>query len=129
MNNAALLKLMESVGQKLIILVKNRIQSSGKSADGVFSPYSTEYRTVRKKESLQVHYKDFTRTGKMFDDFKVLEVKFDGVLVSVTIGMSDAKYQKIANSHSNREGGLIIEPSQSELGDVMDFFKQEFLKI
>lgn len=126
---SAILQIMDLAGQKAVQLVKNRIQSSGKNAtDNRFSPYLTEYKTARKRESLQVEYKDFTRTGKMFDDFKVQKTGQNGSVFYVEVGISDARSEKIAKAHSAKEGVLIIAMNENEKNEIEKYIQSEFLK-
>lgn len=120
---------IEKAAQRIIDLVKKRIQSQGKAYDDTdFSPYSMEYAKKRRSKGKQVQIKDFTFTGKMLADFKILEVKFSGNIVSAKIGMSDERNRAIVGAQSKREGVLIIEPSQSELGEMVQVFANEFIR-
>jgi hypothetical protein len=117
---------IEKAAQRGVDLVKKRIQSQGKAYDDtLFSPYSTEYGEKRVLNGRQVQIKDFTFTGKMLADFKILEVKFSGNIVSATIGMSEERNRVIVGAQSKREGALIIEPSQSELNEMARIFANE----
>lgn len=121
---------IELIGKKAVELIKSRIQSQGKNADdSYFSPYSTEYKKVRNRNSRQIVFKDFTFSGKMFENFKVQGIGFENNIAFVEIGMSDEKYQKIVANHSNKEGKELIELSENEQRAVFQMFDSEFQRI
>lgn len=98
-----------------IALIKLRVQTSGKNAQGnAFTPYTRPYAKNRVKAGFQAEYVDFTRTGRMWANVKPVITASSVISATVEIKATLPKEQMKVEVHSKRRGN-ILEPSKAEI--------------
>ena len=103
---------------ELVNLVRNRVQQTGKKAEGgSFSEYSDAY--LKKRRDV-TSFKNFTATGAMWDSFGVKDID-ETLGKSVIIARMDedsrnkTTNQGLVEIHSDRENSELIAPSEEEI--------------
>lgn len=112
--------------------VRDRVQNSGVSSEGSpFAPYTPSYAKQRAKQGYQVRKVDYTRTGQLWGN---VTAKIESTTeTSVTTGFgprTPENVMKITGPGAlkpRKDGvsrGLIIRPSQEELEDAFNIWKE-----
>jgi hypothetical protein len=129
--------LVVSQANDLAAVISNRVISTGATGQGgVFTNYSQQYGKTRRKEGLQIAYKDFqfaSGYNTMWAQFGVKSVEYSGAVIKVTIGGKTQEAQDKLNWNSWREEnkgkGTIIEPTAQELKAVNDNFQKQIVSL
>lgn len=105
----------------MIGFIKLRLAEGGGNADGgQFTDYSTVYGKVRQAKGLQVNFKDFNVSGRLYASIRpnVKSATFGRVEIDIVPSGADNEL-KVAGQFK-REGGNILYPSPQEIQDATD---------
>lgn len=106
---------MTTVGSDIVTLVRDRVQQTSQTAQGgSFSDYSPSYLTVRLEAGKQA-FKDFTFTGDMWRDYKVISTSGSGTTARTRIGVTRSDNIEKLTNLSDQEQKSIVEPSSEDI--------------
>lgn len=110
-------------------LIKLRIQNKGEDSEGnLFPDYTTPYKKVRQKKSLQIEKVDFTDTGRMFANIRPVLVRKDEDRIVYELKAGNALNQAKLDGQFKKRGN-ILAPSDSEIAQVQRLNRQRIINV
>lgn len=98
-----------------VALIKLRIQTSGKNANGnPFAPYDPNYSKQRQKAGYQVGFVDYTRTGQFWAGIRPRVVSSDIFQTTVQLESDNPRGEDILAGAEKKRGNLLT-PSKEEI--------------
>ncbi len=118
--------LMQTMGLNAMALIKNRIQNSGRNAEGgTFSPeYTEKYKKYKEKKGKYKGFVDFSFTNRMWNNTQLKQVDAK----SVTIGaLSDENRRKMEYNVELR--GTILDLTDQEIDKILKAYEKDLLQL
>ena len=106
------------VGNDLLQMVQDRIQSRGVAANGsAFKDYTEEYKNRKSKAGKFTGVVDYTLTSRMWSDTqqRIKNVSKSGNVYRLVIGPASEINQKKFESLEKRDGQIPTKPSTEEI--------------
>ena len=118
--------LMQQLGVNAMALIKNRIQNSGRNAEGgSFTPdYTAKYKKAKQKSGKYKGFVDFSFTNRMWTNVQIKQT----TPKSTTIGaLSDENRKKMEYNVEKR--GTILDLSEREINQVMAAYEKDLIAL
>ena len=118
------------VGNDLLQMVQDRVQSRGVGADGVaFKDYTEEYKKRKKKQGRLTAVVDYTNTSRMWSNIqqRITQVSVTGNKYVTVIGVSGKENKGKFQGLTKRDGQKPTTPSKEEIQIAKDNLKQNIM--
>lgn len=122
-------QVMMTIANGAISLIRKRVQETGEMPSGGSYPeYSLGYKKIREKKGRQTAFVDFTFTGRMWNNIKLVsdQNELEGG-IAVIKATEDLQKQKLAGNTERK--GEILALSEQEKEKVTKYYEQGILNI
>lgn len=121
-DDAIMQRFRSIISMDLTAIIEQRVLTGKNKDGGGWKPYAEKTKDIRRKAGKETEFKNFEFTGEMWRKFGEKSSSKTEKTLSVTIGGTNADSQMKIDDNSEREGMVIIEPSQSEIDTVEGLF-------
>jgi frataxin-like iron-binding protein CyaY len=124
------LALMNTLAADTLATVQERVQEKGISSQNVsYSKYSSDYEKWRIKNGFQAEHKDFTKTGRMWQNTQIVVKSHSQSRTVVLIAPTQRFEIKKMQWNSAREGSNLLKLTRQEESVLQSDYKNAILKI